>query len=391
MREILRKTQLTLLLALGVFPVVLVLFAYAAPQLLPYGWMFPAVYTALTLLSFLIRGKWRIVWGVLGAALLIAPCALLANDKAVTIGIGYSALLLWSLQIAGWDADKELPGLWIGILAGIQLTAQVVPILLPALMPYQNLLRAVFFVFSMLFLLSLNRGSLVIAGGVRRRVSRVVRTKNFLLTAGLFGVALLFALIPSLLGLLKLVFEWILRLWLRSLSQTEADTPVSGTPEEPQFELGQDLVTRQTPQWVFTVMGVLALLVAVSLGVFLAVRIVKKLWRLARQWLRAFMEKATAEAVDYEDEISDTRDGKLQGHAVRKRRRPRAVDERKLTPQQRVRYRYARWLYHHPEKRAGSTARENLSPNAAEVYERARYSSHPISPEEAEQFKAQTK
>jgi len=40
----------------------------------------------------------------------------------------------------------------------------------------------------------------------------------------------------------------------------------------------------------------------------------------------------------------------------------------------------------HPEWSDGSTARENLPEEAAAVYERARYSEHPVSPEEAARF-----
>lgn len=393
MREFLRKTQLTLLLALGTFPVVLTLFAYAAPQMLPYGWIFPTVYTVLTLLSFLIRGKWRILWGIAGAAILTVPCVMLCDDKTVAVALSYSALLLWSLRIAGWDSREELSGVWVGILASIQLAVQVMPYLLPALMPYQHILTGLFFVFAVLLLMSLNRGSLHMAAGARRSVSSVMRSKNFLLTVGLFASALLFALIPSLLGLLKILYGWVLRLWiwLCSLSQTGEGSIVSGEPEETQHQWGQGLVTEQTPQWMYTMMLVIVLAVVLPVGTILVVKLVKKLSQLLRRWLRAFVCGASAEAEDYEDEISDTREDKTLQRAPERPRRRWVVDERKLTPAQRVRYRYALWLIKNPGRSVGSTARENLPSQAAEVYERARYSTHPVSTEEAERFKAETK
>ena len=47
---------------------------------------------------------------------------------------------------------------------------------------------------------------------------------------------------------------------------------------------------------------------------------------------------------------------------------------------------YARLLRKKPQWTSSSTARENLPENAAALYERARYSEHPISSEDADSF-----
>ena len=67
------------------------------------------------------------------------------------------------------------------------------------------------------------------------------------------------------------------------------------------------------------------------------------------------------------------------------------VPESSMEPGERIRYRYRLLSKKHPEWREHNTARENLPDSPAQLYERARYSDHPITPEEAEQFKNETK
>ena len=57
-----------------------------------------------------------------------------------------------------------------------------------------------------------------------------------------------------------------------------------------------------------------------------------------------------------------------------------------MPPKERIRYRYKRLSLRHEEWFAGSTARENLPVELAEVYERARYSDDALTAEEAAQF-----
>ncbi len=56
-----------------------------------------------------------------------------------------------------------------------------------------------------------------------------------------------------------------------------------------------------------------------------------------------------------------------------------------------IRLAYARILKRHPEWAPGATARETLQTEAAELYERARYSSHAVSDAEADAFYSLTK
>ena len=75
----------------------------------------------------------------------------------------------------------------------------------------------------------------------------------------------------------------------------------------------------------------------------------------------------------------------------RLRSRIAEADETGLTPTQKIRRRYLRIMKKHPEWAAGTTAREKLSDQAANIYERARYSQHSVSEEDVTAFQTGTK
>jgi len=114
--------------------------------------------------------------------------------------------------------------------------------------------------------------------------------------------------------------------------------------------------------------------------------VAKKLWRS----LRNFTSDSTAE---YEDEITDTRDSVIadEEEIIKPKRRRRILSDRGLSNTEKIRHRYRQLQKKNPQWRKSSTARENLPEASAGIYERARYSPHPITAEDAEQFKTETK
>ena len=94
---------------------------------------------------------------------------------------------------------------------------------------------------------------------------------------------------------------------------------------------------------------------------------------------------------DYEDEITDTRseEGERTFHPLR--RRAKAKPSYPDTPAGHIRRRYAQLLARHGAWAASSTARENLPAEAAALYERARYSEHAPTAEEARRFEQETR
>ena len=122
----------------------------------------------------------------------------------------------------------------------------------------------------------------------------------------------------------------------------------------------------------------------------LALRVV---WRnlkiLYKRMMARLNEYMASSSEDYVDEISDTRDDadrERLAHRRRRRQLKKHVDESTLNPQQRIRYRYLLYWLKHPEWTPERTARENLNGDAAQLYERARYSSHEVTERDAEAF-----
>ena len=96
---------------------------------------------------------------------------------------------------------------------------------------------------------------------------------------------------------------------------------------------------------------------------------------------------------DFQDEITDTREDGESEHfrGKAKAAKPILPMTGKMTPTEQIRYRYRRLAEKHPEWKHSHTARENLPKAAAQLYERARYSDHVITEQDAETFKNETK
>jgi len=94
---------------------------------------------------------------------------------------------------------------------------------------------------------------------------------------------------------------------------------------------------------------------------------------------------------DFLDEITRTRDEKdavTKAGPKKKERVPIFLG--RMTPVQQIRYRYRQLSQKHPEWKQHNTARENLPETAAQLYEQARYSKHPVTTEDVLQFKKNT-
>ena len=398
-KEFLLKCQFPLLLVAATAPVALFLFAFLAPEQMLLCWVTPGVVTALVILSFLIPGKFRLFYGIITAILLAAsgllPLLAVQNFFLLLVPILYCILYLWCLPMASWSSDEKLPAFcyWGGLL--FHIISKLLQVLVSTLNPVSfDIISGpqlvCFFAFAGLAMLSLTQSTLASAANGRRAPASMKR-KNVILTVIFFVVALLFSFMPAIINAINRFIDWLLELLgdaLSGISATGDVSPVGSMQPTIDGELG---VGASDPGLLSKIFNVLFIILGIILIVVVAFYAAKFLIRLMRKLIRHFLsglaDYAANISEDYIDEITDTRTTTPKQKKVR----ISAADERAMTPAQRIRYRYQRLLYKHPNWDQGSTARENLPSEAAAVYEQARYSSHPVTQEDATQFANKTK
>ena len=95
--ELLRKAQFPVLLAAGIFPLPMMLFLFSAAQSFSFVWIFPALYILWAVASCIVPGKLRLLFGLLGCALL-AAVALWMQRSVAQAAVIPSALLYGIFQ-----------------------------------------------------------------------------------------------------------------------------------------------------------------------------------------------------------------------------------------------------------------------------------------------------
>ncbi|MBP3648069.1 MAG: hypothetical protein J6K55_16815 [Clostridia bacterium] len=398
MKGWLRRCQAVLMLALAGMAPALLMSVHGFDMWL--CGMFAALYAVSAAVCLPLKGRRRLPVGlVFAAAILAAGIVLLPwREKWWTLAlpIGYVVLLLYTLPIGGWEAGRELSYTVSFTGACLFAAAQVMQMIPSGV--YASIkvpLIVSFLCYVTLWLFMLNRQSLQEASSRGQGASGGMRQKNKLFTAGLIVVILLLSSIPALARALRWMWDRMLELVmvvLRFLSGFLPETTAGGAggggagPMEMLGEVSEPSLLAVILEKIFAVLAVIGLCVAL----FFALRIVwRKLRVLVRKLWKLLGSYAQAASEDYVDEIADTREtGETSSSG---RRSPfgewfRQVNEDRLTPVERVRYRYRRLLRRHQEWQPGSTARENLPPEAASIYERARYSRETIDSNEAETF-----
>jgi len=317
----------------------------------------------------------------------------------------YMILLLGGLRMGGWGPEREVNAMVdAACLVGHMLAQFFVNVdrqnnagALYA--PVATPLIVSFLVFAALGLMAMNRLSLISAVNGKSGLPKSMRWKNRLLTAALMAIVLFVAVLPAVIRAIEKAWEWLMyvvllvvRLILSILPEQSSTGGGGGGMDMSMFgggEREQSLLGMIIEKIVLA----LALIIAAVL-LFLALRVVwKKLKILIARIIERLNVYMAASSEDYVDEISDTRDDAQHDrllHRARRRMLKKRVDESTLSPRERVRYRYLQMWLRHPEWTPERTARENLNADAANLYERARYSSHEVTEREAEAFAQHT-
>lgn len=399
----LRKCQAPLMLALGFYPLIMIVNGSFVPSLVDLCWMFPAFCTAWAIFCMALPGKIRYWVGLVGALLLCTPVLFLPGPAvrwvALGNGIVYAVILMCCLPISKWSEVDELPNgvMWLGL--GLHLGAQVLLLLckiydMPQMEATEPWLVVTLLGYVLLAMLSMNRKGLYSASTGRQAVPGAMRRKNLLLLLLLFGGAALVAALPAVGELVRKGFAAILGLILllaylgepntENIRETNPTTSVKPT----MVGNGAEDLGNPALALLFEILAYTAM-IAVVLG------IVYFLWRKSKKWLPRLWKRVSthynSSTEDYVDEITSTREFGEKEKYKKKSSRISRLRQRSLPPRQQIRSRYQTILQKHPEWAAGSTAREKLPGSLSPLYERARYSTHAVTEEEARKFREETK
>ena len=400
MRNRFFRCQIPLMFSCGFIPIPVLLCCFLnRPSLLP--WLVsPAAYLLFACLCMLVPGKWRVATAVpCLAALAWGTFQVLQTETPgvrIIISFVYVFLFLFTLPIAGWERGHEPPPVFPAVSICVHLLAQFLLFVTPPAIALVNpLLGVCFVIFLLLYMLSLNRQSMASAMPEAHDVPISIRRRNRLLTWIMLGVVLLVSTIPVLGQLVQAALEWlkkliffIIDLLLKIFASEESSGSAGGSTEEMLSGLPTEeasLFARILEQ-IFVVISVVLLVVAALLALRFLWRKLKQLLRYLYGQLRHYASTASE---DYVDEVEDTREQGEKHYSLAQRimrRRNAQKNLKTLPPREQIRMRYSILRGKHPEWEQSSTARENLSESSAQLYEKARYSSHEITLQDSESF-----
>ena len=391
-KRFLRRCQLPLLIALAMQSLNLCFFASLDQRLIHAAVIYPLTYLLCVLVSFYIPGKFRMIWGA-GVAVVSVVCWILFLDAPRAAGIVsavvFAAAMIWSLRFSVWSADQEGADFWLAAGLVVQVIILIAGIEAEKLFPVIPRARAILFAYVFLLMLSRNRTSMVNASDTRQQVTESMRRKNLLLVIGLFLGAVVVALAPS-------AYRFVLRLWqwLMALVNQLLSEAVPGTEKISPADLIGGQITGEVPPeeesfWLAQLLTMVTKVAVISGVIASAWMLLRKLWQILPRLLKRLAQYTAAVSEDYVDEITLTREFDIREKikTIHKQNLLRLRDERKMSPEEQVRYRFQRLMTRHPEWSPGATAREKLKPFEAELYEKVRYSEMQVSQEDADHFR----
>lgn len=406
LKSFLRKIQFPIMLACGAAPIGAVRFALLAPELLYLAWVLPAAMVLCTIPCLLLPKK-RLLPGILLGLLYIAAGIWLIFPEnpdfhLIAVPMVYGLLLLYTVPMGSWPWYQEPPAILFVLGTLLHLAAQIGISYLDfqefyALEPIRTGLLICFVPFALMLFLSRSRSSLAAAAREQPFIPHATRWKNLLLILVFFLIVAALSSIGALADGLVILLKSFLRLFIRPpVEQTATGEPT--IPSETEAELPAVLIphTSNTAEalqtLLMTITNYLLPLILFACGVTVLVLIFKyssALFRKLRQLLEHYISAAS---MDYEDEITDLRDTADPEDAPAPQPvRLSFLQRRRLSPREKIRYRYQQLKKRNPKWTDSSTARENLASDTAPLYEQARYSDNPISQEDLVSFSTKTR
>lgn len=391
------RCHFPLLMMLSVFPPLLILLYVAFPSAPGGAPLLLCACLPLSMLCAAVPARLRLAAAsgfsvmLLGAGVFALPLS--EHPALLVIPVACCMLLFASLPFIARGVHSVSPALFIvgvvsHIAANLFFHSKAAGTTDMALY-----LKLAFFTYLPLFLLAMNRITLDNASLSRYHLPALMRRVNILLTLAFLALALLIASVPAAARGLYALWR-AMRTGLRALGALLSrllpgalNTGGAGMGGGMLLPIGMEPL--QPPSAFAVFLERLSSVLAFAALVFGCLLFLRLLFKLTIRLLRAIPDRlrrfAASAAEDYEDEITDTREGSGQAQSTLRLRR-RAAQRTPDTPGEAIRYRYARLLARHKAWSDSSTARENLPEQTAEIYERARYSPHPVSQADADEF-----
>ena len=397
---LLRRCHLPLLALVSLYQPLALLLCHNASGSAAMLILFPVLCLPMLMLCAAVSGRARpAVLCACTIGLLVAGHRLLPSGAAALImPAGCAVILLYALSFAGKSPAHASPMFYF-----FCVLAQAAALFLlyhadDAVrgMPFMH---GAFYLWLLLFLLAFNRISLNNATLSRYRLNTGMSAAGTLLTVSIFLLALLLCAMPAVVSGVIRFFAALrgasvaLLLWIINLFPAESTggSIAGGMPM-----LSMDIAADAAEPSRFAVVlekiaAVFSVIVLIAGSALLLRLLALALVHLVRSILAHLKRCSAVITEDYEDEVTDTRADGGESAFLPLRRRTKQGISYPDTPAGRIRRRYAQLLARHGEWTQSSTARENLSSSAAPLYERARYSEHAPSAEDARRFEQETR
>lgn len=382
-----------LMILSGLFPVPLALGLYLNPAVLPH---LPILCAMVGLAAFLADSpskQRRILCGSLCAILLCLYGALIFSHPLplLLIPVLYLAQLLFLLRPHPGTVFFQLPFFLscLAIYGAFQFGMMTLTnIQWAAAFPF-FLVSFLLFLFSGLVLNNQDLLQVEIRFGrkVPLSVLNVSRLSIFLL---LFA-ALIITCIPQISQFLRFLYQTLrdlllsLAKLLSSLFRDEIAPESAPLPGSSFFPAAEAAAEAPSNPILEMILNILTWAFLLSLVLYLLFRIAKLLLWFLRRLVRRFQQYISAFDTAYEDTYEDLpqSDATRQGLFFRNRKPAVSFGD---SPRGKIRSVYLKQLLRHPEWSPSETAKDHLCQPAAELYEKARYSTHDMTDEEAARF-----
>ena len=315
-------------------------------------------------------------WGWAGAVLSALAAAAYPRFLGIILSGNHSAAIWYGGLLAGgivWAVGAMIPVDGIG-----------------------ELMRPFTWVYVIYLIFALTMGSLKEAAGAGRSPSPQMALRNI-------GAALIWTALFLLLTHLPAVSRALLALWdlIREAVRLVFDFFARLFPGEAgmggqsggagmMFPAEETQPPSPFMELIEKILGIVCLILAAAALLVLLRLLAKALARCFRSLAARFRAWMNAVNADYDDHVESLLDwGEIRRDLAlrrqeRQRKRPEKIRWDQLSPREQVRRSYQLYLTRHPEIPESRTARQTLAdPRQADIYEAARYSSLPITPEEA--------